>query len=330
MRWFPRPCEAARVSEIARVIALAALALLWANPAPADSGDENELGRWVPAFAVWYDMLGQKAEGSIEPGDVIETPLPPEQCTIGNQDVFGCPNSPLQITPSTASNDTNIVPGVGAGIELMTPRLIEGFLSPRLFARGEAELTFGFERNVAGERKPGPFFTDPLKPTEFDVAEQSVGGQGSRAKLQTRPLVFGAGLGAAFTTTIFQRTIRVKPSVEYLYEEVDLVASVRRAVKLEDPTPDLSGFRLITLEADDRQTLHAFGGGLEIEADTGRIGPFVLALFLNGRGYRFTGNLNHTLTDTNERGETATWRFELDPWAWRAGVGARFRWVPEE
>jgi hypothetical protein len=51
--------------------------------------------------------------------------------------------------------------------------------------------------------------------------------------------------------------------------------------------------------------------------------------FINGRGYRFTGNLHHTLTDTNERGETATWDFDLDPWAWRAGVGARFRWVPE-
>src|SRR5688572_748886 len=176
MRWFPRPCEARRVSEIARVVALAALALLWANPAPADSGDENELGRWVPAFAVWFDMLGQKAEGSIEPGDVIETPAP--SCGITNQDQFGCPLSPLQITPSTASSDTNIVPGVGAGLELMTPRLIEGFGSPRLFARGEAELTFGFERNLAGERKPGPFFADPLKPNETDVAEQSVGGQG--------------------------------------------------------------------------------------------------------------------------------------------------------
>ena len=327
-----RPLPSSRARAVRRLLRGFALGALWVSaalPVRADGEGEDERLRWVPSLAASFDMLGQKAEGAIHPGNVIETPVPPSTCTIGNQDLFGCPNSPLQITPSTASSDTNVVPLVGGSLELMTPRLFEGFLWPRLFARAEAAAAFGFERNLAGERKPGTFFTDPLKPSEFDVAEQSVGGQGSRAKLQTRPLVIGAGLGVAFTTSIFARTIRLKPSFEYLREEIDLIASVHRAVKLQDPTTDLSGFRLISLEASDQQTLHALGAGVEVEADTGRIGPLVLSLFINGRGYRFTGNLHHTLTDTNERGETATWDFDLDPWAWRVGVGARFRWVPE-
>ena len=45
----------------------------------------------------------------------------------------------------------------------------------------------------------------------------------------------------------------LKPSFEYLLEEVDLIASVHRAVKLQDPTPDLSGFRLISLSADQKR-----------------------------------------------------------------------------
>jgi hypothetical protein len=194
-----------------------------------------------------------------------------------------------------------------------------------VFARADAAAAFAFERNLAGERSPGPFFAEV--PRDLDVKEPSVGGQGSRAKMQVRRLVVGAGAGVAFTTSFFARTIRVKPSLEYLREEVDLIASARRAVKLQDPASDLSAFRLIALEASDEQTLHGLGGGLEIEGDAGRLGPLMLSLYINGRGYRFTGNLRHTLTDTNERGETATWRFELDPWAWRAGVGARFRWL---
>src|SRR5262249_54096498 len=159
------------------------------------------------------------------------------------------------------------------------------------------------------------------KPTENDIFERSVGGQGSRAYFQVRPLVAGAGVGVAFTMTLFDRTIRLKPSFEYLREEVDLIASVRRAVKIQDPTQDLSGFRLIELKSSDEETLHGLGGGLELETDAGRLGPLVLSLFLNGRGYHFLGNLHHTLTDTNERGETASWYYDFDPWAWRAGAG---------
>jgi hypothetical protein len=317
-----RRLDVNRAARIAAVLVLAELAL--GGPA---SAAEEEIARWVPSFAVYFDMLGQKADGAITTGNVIETPA--SSCGITNQDQFGCPSSPLLITPATASHDTSVAPAVGGSLELMTPRLVDGYLSPRLFVRGDAEAAFAFERNLAGERKPGPFFTDPVEPPEFDIAERSVAGQGSRAKSQVQQLVIGAGAGVGFTTTIFNRTIRLKPSFEYLREEVDLIASVRRAVKLQDPVLDLSGFRLISLQASDEQTLHALGAGLELEADTGRLGPIVLALYINGRGYRFTGNLNHTLTDTNERGETATWRFEFDPWTWRAGVGARFRWVPE-
>jgi len=326
MRSSADPSRARAVRLFVSRFALAALFALAAASARADGEEEDERLRWVPSFAFSFDMLGHKAEGAIDTSDVIETPVP--VCGIDNQDQFGCPNSPLQITTPTSSNDTNIVPMVTGSLELMTPRLVDQFLSPRLFAHGELALSFGFERNVAGERKPGPFFVE-LNDQGTDAPEQSVGGQGSRAKFQTRPLVFGAGAGAAFTTTFFQRTIRIKPSFEYLYEEVDLIASVRRAVKLQDPTTDLSGFRLITLESDSTETLHGLGGGLEVETDTGRLGPLMLTLFVSGRGYRYTGNLEHTLTDTNERGETATWDIDLDPWAWRVGIGARFRWVPE-
>jgi hypothetical protein len=306
---------------------LALLSLAFA--APARAGGEDELSRWAPSLGVYFAMLGQKAKGSITPGLVIETPA--TNCGITNQDLFGCPASQPEITSASASSDTGVVPLVGGSLELMTPRLLDAFLSPRLFARGDAADAFGFERNLAGERKPGPFFADEPEPCCPDIFERSVGGQGSRAKAQVRPLVLGAGVGVAFTTTLFGRIVRLKPSVEYLRQEVDLLGSVRRAVKIQDPTTDfvsLSGFRLIALSASSEETMHGIGGGLELEGDAGRVGPLVLSVFIDGRGYRFTGNLKHTLTDTNERGETASWHFDFDPWAWRAGIGARVRWSP--
>jgi hypothetical protein len=216
---------------------------------------------------------------------------------------------------------------VNFALELTTPRLVAEFLSPRLFAHVDAAIAFAFERNLAGDRKPGPFFVDPFDSSRNEYSEGQVGGQGSRAKIQLRPFVAGGGLGVTFTTSIFERTFRFKPSFEYLYQEVDLIASVHRAVKLRTPARALDHFRLIELSADGTETLHGLGGGLELEVDAARLGAFGVSVFILGRGYRFTGNLRHTLTDTNEFGESATWRFELEPWAWRAGVGARLRWL---
>jgi hypothetical protein len=323
---------ARRVRPLARraaFAAIAALAIAVPFRAGADEAQELELGRWAPSLAFDFDVLGERAEGAIQTNNVNEVPAP--FCGITNQDQFGCPNSPLEITPSSASDDTSVAPIVGLSLELMTPRLLEDYFSPRLFAHVDAGISFGFERNAAGERAPGPFFADPLSPSEFDIAELSVAGQGSRAKFQVKPWVFGAGAGVAFTSTVFERTIRVKPSFEYFRHEIDLIASVRRAVKLVDPTVDLSlsGFRLIELTADSEETFDALGAGVEVEIDASRLGPFVMSVFAMGRGYKFTGNLRHTLTDVNERGEMAIWHYEFDPWMWRAGVGARFRWSPE-
>ena len=60
-----------------------------------------------------------------------------------------------------------------------------------------------------------------------------------------------------------------------------------------------------------------------------RMGPFLLSIYAAGRGYHFLGDLDDTLTATNEFGETATWTFEKESWAWRGGVGLRFRLIPE-
>jgi hypothetical protein len=314
------------VSRIARSALCVGAALAIAS-LPCSAKEQDEEG-WVPSLALFYDMLGQRGEAAIATSDVMQPPITTD-CREFNQDLWGCPQSPVQVTFPSQGNDTDVVPMVGASLELMTPSLLERFLAPRLFAHADGAASFGFERNLAGERKPDTFFAETPVPPAFDIFERSVSGQGSRALIQVERWVFGAGLGVAFTTTVFDRTIRIKPSFEYFTHEIDMISSVHRAVKQVDPATSLAGFRLIELSAEDTVTMHALGAGLEVEADTGRLGPLIISLFMMGRGYRYASDLGYTFTDTNERGEFATWTYDIDPWLWRAGLGIRFRWVPE-
>ena len=59
------------------------------------------------------------------------------------------------------------------------------------------------------------------------------------------------------------------------------------------------------------------------------MGPFLLSVYGAGRGYHLFGKLDETLTASNEFGESATWSFDRERWAWRAGAGLRFRLIPE-
>jgi hypothetical protein len=341
----PSPGNAPLAALVRRIAATGALlVVVVAVPDLARAAAEDEIERWVPSLGISLGMLGQKAEGASRSSDVLGPPLTTTDalgtgCLVTNRQTGQmsrngglCGNarqSPPKLRPDTASSDTSIAPLVDGSLELMTPRLLETLLSPRLFVHGDVAISFAFERNLAGEGRPDDFSAPELDQNEDDVPELAISGQGTRTKSEVQPLVLSAGAGIAFTTDVFARTVRFKPSLEFLRQEVDLVGELHRAVKLRTPVATLDGFRLVVLEASDTEVQHGVGAGLEVDVDAGRLGPFALSFFALGRGYRLLGDLDHTLTDTNEFGENATWDFEFDPWVWRAGAGLRFRWLPE-
>jgi hypothetical protein len=356
-----------------------------AGAAHAENGDHD---RWVPSFAVFFDFTGQKAKGSVESGDVLGPPLDPfddeldaqldgNGCLVGTLDPVPPPQNPpappfpeefvytprsrsnalcttsrtnpREITADDSGSDTSIAPLVGGSLELMTPSPLDGFLYPRLFVHADYAAAFAFERNLAGTGSPGRFAPPDFFPVlNPDVEELAIQGQGSRSRWQLNRDIWSAGGGIALTTTWFQRTIRIKPSLEWIHFDQDFIGVVHRAVKLKTPsqpqvvqnpgTPDwraqiifsdISAFRQIALTRVETHDFDGIGPGLEIEVDTVRLGPFKTSVFALGRGYHLLGDLDQTFTATNEFGETATWTFEPEQWMWRAGVGFRFRWVPE-
>ncbi len=312
----------------------AASGILAASLAPVAIGaDEvDETLRWAPALSVSFDVVGQKARAQASNGPVLGPPLP-EGCDGAGGQL--CPRSNFdssrdtQIRPDSAASDTMVAPLVGASVELMTPRLFERASRPRLFVRGDVAVSFGFESKLAGETEPGPFAIPSIIQPGGRVPENLVLGQGSRAVAQLERHGFSGGAGVAFTTALAGRTVRIRPSFEYVRERLELKGSVHRAVALSEDAASLAQFRFIELADDRIVTYHGYGGGLEIEADSWHAGPIRSAVFVGARFVHFSGDRETTLHDTNEFGETASWRFEKEAWAWRGGAGIRFRWAPE-
>lgn len=343
------------------------LALAGAEVARAQDG-RDEIERWVPALGVSFDALGQKMRGRVATGPVLGPPLSGVDAATGTP-FMGCDLAPEQgvADPATtydpkqdgggnpllcdsargmpgvvglpdSSSDTSAEPMVTGTLELMSPALLDRFLRPRLFAHADLAGAFTFDRNLAGTGAPGSFSAPETASTvNRDQEEVGIEGQGSRVTARGGDLVVSGGAGVAFTLDALGRRFRIKPSVEYIRRELELEGRVHRAVKLTEnrgfglgaDKDSLLDFRLVQLRASDTVVYHGIGPGLEVEVDTQRIGPILFSVYAQGRGYYFPGDLEETLTATNEFGERATFDYEFDSWAWRGGAGIRFRFVPE-
>jgi hypothetical protein len=328
-----------------RVWSAAAVLSIAVSAAARSSEERDESDYWTPSFALFYDALGQKFDGSVTTGAVLGPPLPDGGCLSsadGTRSGALCNTAranPSQILSDSMGSDTSVAPLVGASLELMTPSLIDEWLRLRLFVHADGAAAFSFERNVAGTEAPDEFslppglFPLPDADPEIDALEElSIVGQGSRTRIQVKRAVWSAGAGIAFSFDWLGRRLRIKPSFEYLHQELDLIGVVHRAVKLKQPQVsivDLSDFRQISLTKQEQRSYDGIGPGLELEVDAARLGPILSSVYLMGRGYYLFGDLETTFSQTNEFGETATWTFEPDAWVWRSGVGLRFRWSPE-
>jgi len=278
------------------VVCLALVGLCAARAAES-TAPVAETRRWVPAFALIGGLIGQQSSATAS----------------------------SSVRPSAAGNQLMIAPFVGGAFEVMTPRVAAGFGEPRFFGHADLSFSFGFDYDVAKEGTPG-VLVSPTQPTQ----ESAVAGQGSVTSAKLDLLVVTAGAGLAFTLEGFGQRFRIKPSFEYLREEVEVEGQVSRAMALSmEPTTD---YRLIQMSGRGSHTYHGIGPGLELEMDTRRAGPLMLTLFLSGQAYRLLGDREIVFSSSYSDAigtESATWTFEPDPWAFRGSVGLRFRWLPE-
>ncbi len=281
----------------------------------AEPVDERELSRWVPSFALLTGMNAQRTEGGLLTGDV----LGPQHATAEPQILSDTPPNP---------HARMMTPFVGGSIELMTPAWVSLPGRPRAYSHVDISFGFGPEYRIPKIRDPGSFRNSP---GSVSFTEGTILGQGGQTAAEVEPLLVAAGAGFAFTLEAWDRALRIKPSLEYLREEIEIRGVVRRVVIQQTPAGSVNppDFRHITLTAKKTQVYHGLGPGIELELDARRSGPFVLSLFIGAKAWAFLDNEKQVVIATNEFGEHAVFEFLKNRWAFAGSLGLRFRWVPE-
>ncbi len=238
-----------------------------------------------------------------------------------------------------AEGDGRLVfPYIEFGLELMSPVLTDGFLAPRLFVHAGPEIVFDLERAVAKEGDPGGitiFSVDPDGPggpaPPIFPGEDRVIGVGSEALVKALPFAWSAGLGIAFSFPVLERTLFLKPSIEYRYDQLEVTAALANARSM-----DGDGFcpcRTVSISARDSWDFHAVGPAIELEVEAVRVRSFLLTVFGSARGYYILGDrsLNVRASGRFDDGVPASVSATVNrsPWSFRGGVGIRARWQPE-
>ncbi|MHA7839573.1 MAG: hypothetical protein ACX98W_19085 [bacterium] len=317
------------------VISLLAIGLGAApfEQASAQSNDFDVDG-WTPAASVWGGFLFTEMQSNLVSSDVL------------GPAAFSPPELEQPIQPPGDGEDLQPAPFIGGSLELMTPALIEDLPGrPRLFVHGGATANFAQEDDLTRRLDARPELSIPASlltgpnDTAPNLPAENILGQGSRATVRIEPLAFSAGIGIALEVPVFDRIVRIKPSVEYFSYEVEASGIVNRAVAVtsggSEPN-ELSDFRRILLEYKRTKRFHGIGPGLEIESDVARLGPFVTSVYATGRLYSILGGrqidqiaFNDSASDPQAQQENVRSSTEVDRWAYRAGVGLRLHWAPE-
>jgi hypothetical protein len=314
------------------------------------SAEANAAGldsRWIPSFAVIGGLTWGNEHASVASECRAPGSDPPAATSCDPAE----PGFGSQLRPGDADDDLGVTPYVGGSFELMTPALT-AIGRPRLFASVELPYHFGIDRNVAQKQRPTGV-REPEGPNiEELLDENALLGVGSRTRSEVQGLVFGAGAGVSLAFEAWGRQFRLKPSAGWIRYEIDVRGRVEAGICNNDnrfqpdvDTCDLDGknlgqtrgfTRAITLIGGDSRWFDGIGPGLELEMDTGRVGPFGVSLFLGGRGYYLLGDRAIAFSDTRTIGPDALggpveyhadFSFRVSPWLYRAGLGVRFSWL---
>lgn len=342
-------------------VSLAALvfspAFAAAGAEPGEPEEPESARRWLPSIAVIsgatiQDWQGESRATFVPDLSTLPMDAPPEAVQNAMDQAFD---------QRTDGSDRDITAFMGGSLELMTPTLPLP-LSPRLFVGGELTAYFGTLRGVATDGEVGD-----LRSAQANEAaafpEQSTLGQGSEVRGEVDTLVYGAHAGIAFPVELLGHRLRIKPSFAWIRYDIEFEGRFAKAecrrfnsfnfLDRRGCSPSNDGFlREVTGQASDAETFDGIGPGLDVELDTGRVGPLGTSLFVAARVYRILGEREFEIDGPTQEfafvddvssesafgtpeetgalpGGTASSRFsfDIDPWVYRVGVGLRIHWV---
>lgn len=225
--------------------------------------------------------------------------------------------------------------------ELSTPAWSDLAGRPRMFVHADVVTLFDPEAPVVNDADPGPLRVLSQLPGGGGLAPLAgVQGRGSSLRAQADTLALSAGAGITFHADLWERSLRIKPSIEWFWQQEQIIATLAEA-ESEGANPDFCGpCRTLFIRDSRRNNFHSLGPGLELELDAARISDFVLTVFASGRAYHILGDRKVAFESTGtwmvegspsevRPDSTFTSSYKREPWHFQAGIGVRLRWLPE-
>jgi hypothetical protein len=253
-------------------------------------------------------------------------------------------------TETTVQNFTNVPAWAGTqqsaarqvmfriGGELMGPAFEDLPGRPRLFVQGGAQVRAFSSDEIYAIRNPGVFSEPEIEIRTYNRKGNFKGlnlptdfvGQGSDVFGQFQDPSWYAAVGVAFSVPISSNLLlRIKPSLEYSLEKIDLEGRLTTINELnphedpdETPTRDFS----IDRSRSDRITTdHSLGAGLEVALVMLRnLRPIQVSLYTEARFLWLVSDRTTTFGDSIG---VASFSVTRDAFGIKGGGGVRLSWV---
>ncbi len=159
------------------------------------------------------------------------------------------------------------------------------------------------------------------------------------------PVVLSGGIGSVIYFEAFEREFRLRPTLEWMYSR-DTMKTVLGGGEIEGAGPntnDCAPCRTLFIKTQTEKGYHSLGPGIELEADVGRAGDFLVGFYGTFRAYYLVGDRKPNLRSTGswtrtDNGQPSTTRadttfvtrYEREPRHYHFGTGLPVLWSPEE
>jgi len=234
-------------------------------------------------------------------------------------------------------DDDRLFGYLGGNFQIETPVLTERGGGPRLFARIGAATNFDTEDRVVNEGAPGEIIIRVIDNNGDGIPDArplvaGIEGRGSATGVKTESPTVTAGFGVDFELAALDRTIHIKPSIEWIWEE-ERIKTVLGYAESRAGDPSDCPCRTLRARGINTESFYGLGPGIEIEVEAGRLGPLRLGVYAQSQAYYlFDRKKDIEATGDFSDGSgslTVQSKYTRERWDYRAGFGLRFHWLPE-
>lgn len=300
---------ARRLAALSAALICASGSVLGSSAARAADDAIPDYDRWSPAVAFQMGLLRQQAHGG-----AVSNRRPPRN-------------------PGTPEDGDNLLLDYyfGLSFELMAPAIADVAGHPQPFVHLDVLHPLGLEVDIAREGSPDGFSFADLESVETaTLTSDAVAGQGIKTEAEFKSPTLTAGLGMAFSFDWLDRHFRVRPSIQYFYEKVEINGVVYDAdgQRVIENFIVIEDFDLFSVSQAQNKTLHGLGGGVELEMEIARLKSGLLSIGAGIHAYHILGGRRFDFSSTDGT-DSASWSATMDPMVYRGGFSFRYRFLPD-